>query len=310
MFRYVLNRVLLMIPVLLGVSLVIFGIMSLTPGDPATILLGEGATPEQVAALNKEFGYDKPFFQRYFNYILGIVTRFDFGRSFRTRAPVTDEILARAPISITLGTWAIVVASMVGIPIGVLSAVKQYSLFDTVPSIIALALAAMPGFWVGMLLLYYISLRFGLLPAAGIGTWRHFVSPIICLALPEAAIILRYTRSSMLETIRQDYIRTVRAKGAPERTVIWVHAMKNALLPIITIIGVDFTLMIGNAIATETLYSMPGLGRTLVEAIRMKDLPVVMGLTLCFAGICSIVVLVVDLLYAFIDPRIKAKYSR
>jgi peptide/nickel transport system permease protein len=304
------NRLFLMIPVLLGVSLVIFAIMSLTPGDPATILLGEGATPDQVAALNKEFGYDKPFFQRYFDYIYGIVTRFDFGRSFRTRVPVTQEIVARAPISIRLGIWAIIVASMVGIPLGVLSAVKQYTLWDTIPSILALTLAAMPGFWVGMLLLYYLSLVAGWLPAAGIGTWRHYISPVICLALPEAAILLRYTRSSMLETIRQDYVRTVRAKGAPERDVIWGHAMKNALLPIVTIIGVDFTLMIGNAIATETLYSIPGLGRTLIEAIRMKDMPVVMGLTLVFAGICSIVVLAVDLIYAFIDPRIKANYSR
>lgn len=310
MLRYIARRVVLMIPILLGVSFIIFTIMSLTPGDPATILLGPAATQEQVAKLNAELGYDKPFMVRYIKYITDIITKFDFGFSYRTRELVRNEILKRAPISLRISIGGIILVCGIGIPIGVLSAVKQDSLLDTLPSVIALILAAVPGFWLGMIMLYYVSLKLGWLPAGGIGSWQHFVSPTISLALPNSAIVLRYTRSSMLETIRQDYVRTARAKGVSERTIIWKHALKNALLPVITVTGVQFLAMLGGAISTETLYSLPGIGRTLVEAIRMKDTPVVMGLTLFLAVVCSVLVLIIDVIYGVIDPRIKAKYIK
>lgn len=310
MIKYVLKRLLLTIPILLGVSFIIFAIMSMTPGNPAQILLGEGATPEQIDKLNAEFGYDQPFLIRYTNYMKNLIVKQDMGISWRTRANVSSEIFGRLSVSLTLASTSIILAIMIGIPIGILSAVKQYSLLDTVPTVFALMLASMPGFWLGMLLMWVFALILGVLPSGGLGTWRHFVLPTICLGLPSAATLLRYTRSSMLETIRQDYITTARSKGALERTVIWKHALKNALLPIITIIGIDFTMIMGNAVATETLFAMPGLGSQLINSIRMKDVPMVMGGVLVLAFICAVIVLIVDILYAFVDPRIKAKYAK
>lgn len=299
-----------MIPVLLGVSFIIFSIMAMTPGDPATILLGEGATPEAVEALNRQLGYDKPFFIRYFDYMKNLVLKMNMGTSYRTRANVADEVFSRLPVSIRLSFSSITFAVCIGIPLGVLSAVKQYSLLDTIPTVIALALASMPAFWVGMILMWVFSLELGWLPSGGIGTWRHFILPTVASGLGAAATLLRYTRSSMLETIRQDYIITARAKGAKERTVIWTHALKNALLPVITVAGLQFLGVMGNAITTETLFTLPGLGSQLVNSIRMQDVPMVMGGTLTYAFICSIVVLVVDILYAFVDPRIRASYLK
>lgn len=309
MLKYILRRLLLMIPILLGVSFIIFGIMHLTPGEPAQILLGDAATTEQVAALTKELGYDRPFLEQYFTYIKDIITKFDFGNSFRTGIPVTQEIVDRSAISIRTSILAMIGASLIGIPIGILSAVKQHSLLDTMPTFLALILASLPAFWLGMILLYIFALRLGWLPAGGVDTIAHYVLPVFTLSLPHGAVILRYTRSSMLEIIRADYIRTARAKGASEKKVIWKHALKNALLPVITVMGISFASVLGNAVSVETLFSIPGLGRTLVEAVRMKDLPLVMGLTLFLSLANAFIVLTVDILYAFIDPRIKAKYQ-
>lgn len=309
MWRYVGKRLLLMIPILIGVSFLIFGIMNLTPGDPATVMLGDAATPEAIEQLNIEYGFDKPFLVRYVNYIKDIVTKFDFGRSFRTKVLVTDEIKARFPVSLKNAIMSMIFACVVGIPIGVLSAVKQHTLLDTIPTFMSLILASMPAFWFGMLMLLIFSLKLRVLPAGGIGTWKHYVLPVVTLGLSHAATIMRYTRSSMLETIREDYIRTARAKGVSERNVIWKHALKNALLPVVTIIGINFAGLLGGAVSTETLYSLPGTGRTLVESIKMKDLPVVLGLTLFLSFVSSFIVLFVDIIYAFIDPRIRAQYE-
>lgn len=309
MSRYVIKRLLLMIPILLGVSFLIFGIMAMTPGNPAEILLGDAATDEQVQIMNEELGYNKPFIQRYGIYIKDITTKFDFGNSYRTGISVTKEIVSRAPVSLRIAIFSMIGACLIGIPIGVLSAVKQYTLVDTIPTFMALILAALPAFWLGMLLLFLFALILGWVPAGGIGSWKHYVLPVITLSLPHGATILRYTRSSMLETIREDYIRTARAKGVNERTVIWKHALKNALLPVVTVIGISFAGLLGGAVSVETLFSIPGIGRTLVEAIKMKDLPVVMGLTLFLSFASAFIVLAVDIIYAFIDPRIKAKYE-
>ncbi|MEA4849591.1 MAG: ABC transporter permease [Clostridiaceae bacterium] len=310
MYRYILNRLILIIPILLGVTLIIFGIMELTPGDPASIILGAGADQEAIDMLNEELGYNRPVWERYTAYIYNVVTKLDFGTSYRTRLPVFESIKDRIPVSVQLALSTILFASIVGIPIGVISAVKQYTPLDTVPTVISLFLAALPGFWMGMMMLYFFSLKLGWFPSNGVGTWKHFILPMISLGLPYAGQEMRFTRSSMLETTRQDYVRTARAKGATERIVIWKHALKNALLPVITVTGGNFGALLGGAVVTETLFNIPGLGSLVVTSIKLKDVPMVMGCTLVLATMFSLILLGVDLLYAMIDPRIKAKYSK
>lgn len=310
MWKYILKRVLLIIPILLGITLIIFFIMELSPGDPASTILGSGATQEAINMLNHELGYDRPPLERLFIYIKAVALGGDFGNSYMTRLPVIDAILPCIPVSFATAFFAISFAVCIGVPVGVLSAVKQYSLLDTLPTVTSLFLAALPGFWLGMVMLYVFSLKLGLLPAHGIETWKGFVLPTIALGLPYGAQEMRFTRSSMLETIRQDYVRTARAKGAGERRVIWKHALKNALLPVITVTGGNFAALLGGAVVTETLFSIPGLGSLMVTSVKLKDIPVVMGCTFMLAAICSLILLVVDLLYAAVDPRIKAKFSR
>ena len=310
MWRYVLKRLLLTIPILIAVGFIVFSIMALTPGDPGTVILGIHADRAAIDQLNHELGFDRPFFVRFFSYMYDLIFRFDMGNSYRTSAPVARDVFAKTPVTILIAFNAMLFASVIGIPLGVLSAVKQYSLLDTISTSIALLLAAVPAFWLGMMLMYVFALRLGLLPSSGIGTWQNFVLPMLTLGIPYCAEQLRFTRSSMLETIRQDYIRTARAKGAKERTVIWKHALKNALLPVITITGMNFGILIGGAVITETLFTIPGLGTFIVNGIRMQDTPVVMGGTIFLAAIFTIVMLTIDLLYAFVDPRIKAKYQR
>lgn len=309
MHRYVFRRLLLMIPIVLGVSFIIFGILAITPGDPASRILGAGASQEAIDELNRRLGHDRPFFERYFNYLYNVVVKRDFGTSYIKKTPVFDEVFARLPTSLTVATLALICASCIGIPIGVLSAVKQYSLFDTIPTVVALFLAAVPGFWLGMMFLLIFSLKLGWFPSLWTGSFKDYILPMFSLGLPYAARQLRFTRSSMLETIRQDYVRTARAKGASERAVIWKHAMKNALLPVITVIGDNFSGLIGGAIVTETLYGIPGIGTLMVNAIKQKDIPIVMASTIFLAIIFAFIMLMVDILYAFVDPRIKAKYA-
>jgi len=309
MLRYILKRLLLMIPIVLGVSLIIFTILAITPGDPGSIILGSGASQAEIDALNHELGYDLPFFVRYFNYMKDAV-RLDFGTSYITKQPIAQTLLIKAPISLRVAFNAILCAAILGIPIGVLSAVKQYSLLDTLPTSISIFLAAVPAFWLGLMLMLLFSVKLGWFPTSGVETWKGYVLPMLTLGLPYAAQQMRFTRSSMLETIRQDYIRTARAKGQTERAIIWGHAMKNALMPVITIIGVNFGALLGGAVVTETLFTIPGLGSYIVTGIKQKDLPVVMGGTIVLAILFSFVMLAVDLLYALVDPRIKAKYAK
>lgn len=310
MYKYFFKRLLMIIPILLGVALVIFFILQLTPGDPGTMILGAGGDQTAIDRLNEELGYNRPVLERFFSYLYNVVFKLDFGSSYRTRLPVIDNIRGRIPVSITLAFSTILFASVIGIPIGVLSAVKQYSLLDTVPTVISLFMAALPGFWLGMMMMYFFSLKLGWLPSNGVGSWQHFILPVVSLGLPYAAQELRFTRSSMLETIRQDYVRTARAKGANERLVIWKHALKNALLPVITVTGGNFGVLLGGAVVTESLFNIPGLGSLIITSIKIKDVPTVMGATLILAFIFSLILLGVDLLYAAVDPRIKTKYSK
>lgn len=310
MFRYFLKRLLLMIPVVLGVSFIVFTIMAITPGDPGSIILGAGAVQEDIDALNHELGYDLPFFYRYFKYIKDVVTKFDFGISYYTKQEVRLMIMSKIPFSFAMSFNAILCSVCIGIPLGVLSAVKQYSLWDTIPTFTAMMLASAPAFLIGMVLMLIFSLHLGWLPTTGVETSKHYILPMLALGLPYAGRQLRFTRSSMLETIRQDYIRTVRAKGAPERRVIWGHAMRNALMPVITVVGNNFGGLLGGGVVVETLFTIPGLGSYIVDSIKQKDVPSVMGGTMALATMFAFIMLAVDLLYAFVDPRIRAKYSR
>ena len=310
MWRYVVKRLLLIFPILLGVSFIVYGIISMTPGDPASSILGTSATQDQIDQLNHELGYDQPFFFRYVNYLKDLIFHLDMGESYRSGTSVISEIAKRAPISIRIALNGIICATVLGIPLGILSAVKQYSVLDFSSTVIALILAAVPSFWLGMMLMLVFALYLGVLPSSGIETWRHYILPMFAIGLPYAAYELRFTRSTMLEAIRQDYIRTCRAKGGEERVVIWKHALKNALLPVITVTGNNFGGLLGGAMITETVFSIPGLGTQLVNAIKVKDIPIVMGTTLFLAAFFCLIMVVVDILYALVDPRIKAKYTK
>lgn len=309
MHKYLLKRALIVIPTLLTITFIVLGIMNLTPGDPATIILGEKASPESIAQLNHELGYDKPFIVRYATYV-GNLFKGDMGDSYRTGKPVFDEITSRLPTTVKLAGIAILLAIVIGIPLGILAAVKQYSIFDVIGTASSMLMASVPGFWLGLMLILLFALKLGILPSNGTDSWKGYILPAFTLALPEAAALLRLTRTTMLETIRQDYVKTARSKGQTEKKVVFAHALKNALLPVITVAGMDFGILLGGVVTIETVFSINGVGTLIITAIRMKDAPLVTGCALFLAFLFMAVMLVVDILYAIVDPRIRARYQR
>lgn len=308
MLKYIIKRLLWMIPIMLGVIIIVFSLMYITPGDTATILLGDSATPESKAALEKELGLDQPYIVQLFNYIKGVV-QLDLGTSYRTKQPVLDEILARLPNTLILATLATILASLIGVITGIVSAVKQYTLADNIATGIALFGVSMPPFWLGLLLILVFSVNLDVLPSSGVKTWDCWILPTITLGTAVAGIIMRMTRSSMLDVIRQDYIRTARAKGQKELVVILKHEFRNALIPIITVIGVQFGTLMAGAVLCENIFSISGIGKFLVDSINNKDYPCVMGTVLFVAVLCTVINLFIDILYSFIDPRIKSMYK-
>lgn len=308
MHKFILKRLILLVPVLLGVSLLVFAIMSFTPGDPAQLILGENAPAHAVEALREEMGLNDPFIQRYARFVGNAVTG-DLGRSYTSGRDVFDEIFSRFPNTLILAALGVIIAVAIGIPVGIISATRQYSMIDSGSMIFALLGVSMPNFWLGLMLILIFAVNFGVLPSGGYSDWSSLILPAITLGTGSAAIITRMTRSSMLEVIRQDYIRTARAKGVAENVVINKHALKNALIPIITVIGLQFGYLLGGAVLTETVFSWPGVGRMMVDAIRQKDTPTVLGTVVFLATTFSLVNLFVDLLYGFVDPRIKSQYA-
>ena len=276
MLSYIFKRLLMIVPVIFGVAFIIFAIMSMTPGDPAMMILGEGARPEQYEALREQMGLNDPFLVRYVRYVWNALHG-DFGRSYRTNLPVFQEIATRIPYTVSMAVFSTVIAVALGLPIGILSAVKQYSLSENVALGVSLLLTAMPTFWLAMMLVLLFSLRWRLLPSLGAETWSHFILPSIATAASTMAALLRMTRSTMLEVIRQDYIRTARAKGARESRVIFRHALQNALLPVVTVIGVNFGVTLGGTIVVEQVFAIPGLGQLIINAIRSRDTPMVVA---------------------------------
>lgn len=304
MIKYITKRLIYLLPVLFGVSFIVFSLLYITPGDPAKMMLGEQADAEAIASLREELGLDDPFFVQFGNYIKKIVTKGDIGTSYSTKRPVLTEILEVFPNTVKLAVASTIVAIVVGILFGIISAVKQYSLLDSLITVLALLGISMPMFWVGLLMILLFSVKLGWLPPSGLTSMKSLIMPSIALGAQSIAVLTRMTRSSMLEVIRQDYIRMVRAKGQSEKVVIFKHAFKNALIPIITVIGLQFGSLLGGAIITESVFSIPGLGRLMIESIKNRDFPVVQGCVLFIAVTFSIVNLIVDVLYSYVDPRI------
>ncbi len=298
-----------MIPVLFGVAFVIFTMLYFTPGDPAVQILGEGAAPEAIAALREELGLNAPFVVRFFNYIKDLVWYGDLGISYSTNRPVIDEILSRFPTTLELAALSVLIATFIGVFCGIIAAVRQYSVFDSIATVVSLVGASMPNFWQGIMMILLFSVYLGWLPASGFDSPVCWIMPALTIGTSTAASIMRMTRSSMLEVIRKDYIRTARAKGQSEFIVIFHHALKNAMIPVLTTIGLSFGRMMGGAVLTESIFAIPGLGSLIVNSIKARDYPVVQGGVLFIAFVFGFVNLFVDILYAFCDPRIKAMYG-
>ena len=304
MFQYILKRLLSTLPVLLGISLLLFFMLRMLPGDPAQVLAGQMASQEDIKNIRQQLGLDKPIFVQY-GIFLGRLAKLDLGRSARTQNPVIKEIWARLPNTVLLAVTAITLACLFGIPAGIISAVRPYTWIDYLFTSMALFGISMPVFWLGLMLIVIFSLVLHWLPAGGIGSWKHVILPSFTLAAFVVAFITRITRASMIETLSQDYTTTARSKGLKEQVVIVKHALKNALIPIITVVGLQFGLLLGGAVLTETVFAWPGLGRLIVDSILARDYPVIQGTILIFGLLYILVNLVVDLLYAYIDPRIR-----
>lgn len=309
MGRYILKRLLLMIPVLLGISLLVFAMLELSPGDPAQIILGMKATPEALDNLHEQMGLNDPFWLRYIRYI-GNVLRGDFGTSWRTSLSVIDEIIQRIPVTLRVALGAMFLTVLIGIPVGIISAVKQYSLTDNLTLGGALLFSSMPAFWFGTLLVLLFALKLSWLPATGSDSIKSYILPWVTLAASNAATLVRMTRSSMLEVIRADYIKMARAKGTSEKRVILRHALRNALLPIITIVGMNFAGLMGGTVVIEQVFTLAGLGTLAINSVRALDAPMVMGEVIFIAALTSLINLLVDVLYVYIDPRLKSQYVR
>ena len=305
MWQYILRRLILTIPVLIGVSLLVFAMVRLVPGCPAVAIAGVHATPEFIEQVRRDLGLDRPLHTQYFIF-MGNLLRGDLGVSTRTGRPAATEIWDKFPNTVELAMASMLVASVIGIIAGVISATRQYSIFDSGSMLVALFGVSVPVFWLGLMLMLLFAVTLDWLPAGGRGgTIEYLILPAITLGTASAAIIARMTRSSMLEVLRQDFITTARAKGLRERIVTYKHALKNALIPVVTIIGLQSGILLGGAVLTETVFAWPGVGRLMVDSIMARDFPVVQGAVLLFAVCFVFINLFVDILYSFLDPRIR-----
>ena len=308
MTRYIIKRILWMIPIILAVSLLVVLLLDLTPGDPARQLLGNFATEEEIAVLREEMGLNDPILVRYFRF-LGGVLKGDLGTSYFTKKPVFQDILQRFPYTVLLVVISMILAMIIGIPIGVYAATHQYTWKDNMSIVLSLFCVSMPNFWFALILVQVFATKLHLVPSLGIETWKGWILPAVSCCIGYAATLARQTRSSMLEEIRQDYVVTARAKGQTERKVIYKHALKNALIPIIVIIGSVFGASLGGAVIAENIFSIPGLGNYTLSALTSRDYPAVQGSVLFLAVLYSIIMLLVDVVFALVDPRIKSQYS-
>lgn len=313
MGRYILKRLLWMIPIILGVTVLVFTLMSVTPGDPATTILGSLATDEALEAKREELGLNLPYLTRLARYLSDVFLHFDLGSSWISKIPIINELKVRLPRTLVLSLFTTAISFGIGIPLGISAATKQGKWQDHACMVIAMIGASMPNFWLAMMLVLLFAVKLRWLPALGIGTGiaglKYYILPAMSNFATAMASAARQTRSSMLDVIRSDYITTARAKGVPEKQVIRRHALKNALLPIITLVGSAFGHMLGGALIIETIFSIPGMGTYVIGAVGNRDYPVVEAGTIFLAIVFSLFMLLVDVAYAMVDPRIKAQYA-
>ena len=309
MIKYITKRLLMMIPVLLGVIFLVFVIMNFASGNAVMLILGENASEEAVAAKTEELGLDKPLVVRYANYVINLF-KGDMGTSYLYNRSVAAEVFARFPNTLKLAVVSAIISTLLAIPLGIFAAVKQNTLFDNCSMILSLVGNSMPAFWLALMLMMLFAEKLQWLPAQGMNDgWRSYVLPAISIGFINMAAIARTTRSTMLETVRQDYIRTARAKGVAEPEIVIGHAFPNALIPTITVIGVQFGNLLGGAILVETVFAWPGLGRLMVQSVNNRDVPLVLGCIVILSLSYSVVNLIVDLVYGFIDPRVRSMYQ-
>ena len=308
MVKYIIKRLLWLIPIVLGVTLIVMVLLEFTPGDPARQLLGNFATEEEIVAMREQMGLNRPVLVRYFEYLKGIL-RGDIGRSYFTKGSVWRDIITKFPYTLRLVSVSMILAMFIGIPIGVYAATHQYTWKDNTSIVLSLFCVSMPSFWFALILVRFFALRLGWVPTQGIETWKGWILPNVSMAIGYSATLARQTRSSMLEQIRQDYVTTARAKGQTERKVIYKHALKNALIPIIVIVGSMFGASLGGSVIAENIFSIPGLGNYTISALTSRDYPVVQGSVLYFTVLYSIILMLVDLVFAMVDPRIKSQFS-
>ena len=308
MAKYIVKRLLVVIPTLFFIVFVVFFILNITPGDPAKIMLGPTATQEQIDQLNHALGVDRPLMVRYVDYVWDALHG-DFGLSYKFQVPVTQVLMPKFPTTLRLALLSVLFAALLGIPLGILSAIKKHSIVDNSLTVMSLFLASVPGFWLGLMLMLLFALRLEWLPSSGVGTWKHYIMPVMTLALPSAAFISRLTRTTMLDTMGQDYIRTAKGKGAKNGRIIFWHALRNALIPVITQLGMNFAGLLGGAMVTEIVFGLPGFGNAVVAAIKAKDVPQTMFAVIFLSTTFMLIMLAVDVIYAFIDPRIRAQYE-
>lgn len=309
MLRYFLKRILALIPVLLGVAFLIFTMMYFTPGDPATIVLGDQASEEQLAEWRAARDLDKPFLEQFGKYVWGIVSRGDFGISYKTGKNVTASLLERFPTTFILAVATCAIAIVLGVLLGILAANHQNTWIDSVLRVFGMAGVSMPIFWLGLLLILWFAVKLKWFPVSGWYGPKYLVLPALTMGLTFTASLMRTTRSSMLDCVRQDYVITARAKGQKERVITYHHVFRNALIPIITAAGSTFGIALCGAVITEQVFSIPGLGSLMVNAITTRDHPLIRGSVLLLAVSFSLVNLMIDMLYACVDPRIKAQFS-
>lgn len=308
MIRYTIKRIIMVPILLLLVALFIFILLNLSESDPVVMMLPSEYSQADYDAMAAKFGLDKPLPIQFVNWVTDFIQG-DMGTSYKTKGPVSDDVGFRIPISLKLAFITTLIMVILGIPLGVMCAVKQYKAFDNIVNVLAKFMGSIPGFWLGLMLIMTFSVNLGWFPTYGIGTFRHWVLPVFTLLLPFLANYVRQVRSAMLDCIRQDYVRTARSKGAKESYVIFREALKNALLPIITLTGGIFATMIGGAVLIEKVFAIPGVGFKIVDAINHRDMPTLLACTMILAVFTIVVQLVIDISYALVDPRIKSTFA-
>jgi peptide/nickel transport system permease protein len=309
MIRYIVKRLVMMIPILLGISFIVLILIDISPGDVARIIVGSEAEEWEYQQVREELRLDDPLLVRYGRFIVNTL-KGDFGKSFITKKDVWADMMSRFPYTLALAALSLIIAVLIGIPIGIYAATHQYTWKDNTAILLSLFCVSMPAFWFALILVQIFAVKIRLLPPAGIDSWKGWVLPSISLALGYAAAIARQMRSNMLEVIRQDFIVTARAKGLSERKVLYRHGLKNALIPVIMIAGTMFGLSLGGALIAEVIFSIPGLGNYTLVALANRDYPAIQGSVLFLSTLFCLVILLIDILFAFVDPRIRSQYVR